>query len=120
MPALYGVGNAQYFQTTTNGTNTINPGQAAGPAPATSTGVFYGATLFALGTAPTISVFDVVPPTGMGTNTTTQTNTLMNGTGTAAGQNFIAGIPGVGVRYRGQLVIVTGGTAAGGWNALWD
>lgn len=118
---LRGVGNCQYTPISTNGTTTINPGQPAGtPANPDGNGVFYGADLIALGTSPVINVYDMITSLTGGTNTTTTTNQLMNGTGTAAGQNLQAGVPGVGVRYKGALVAVTSGTAAGTWNALWD
>lgn len=121
MPALLGVGNAGYTQISTNGTTTLNPGQPAGmPNIPSNYGVFYGADLIVLGTAPVLTVLDLVPPPLAGTNTATQTFTIFNGTGSAAGQALQAGVPGVGVRYKGALVAVTTGTAAGTWNALWD
>lgn len=113
MPALQGVGNSGYTQISTNGTTTLNQGQASGVA--ANPGVLYGAQLIALGTAPVATFLDIWP-----NGTATTTTTLYVATGTAAGQQFSAGIPGVGVRYKGALVVVTTGTAAGTWNALWD
>jgi hypothetical protein len=108
MPALLGVGNAQYGVISTNGTTTLNSGPASGVA--SQPGAFYGAALLALGTAPTLNVVDIVG---------TSTFQLMTASGTAAGQTFAAG-PNIGVRYRGALVVISAGTAAGTWNALWD
>lgn len=117
---LRAVGNAQYTQISTNGTTTLNPGDAAGvPSKPDGNGVFYGADLVALGTSPVLSVYDLITSLTGGTNTATTSNLLMNGTGTAAGQSFQVGVDG-GVRYKGALVAVTSGTAAGTWNALWD
>lgn len=126
MPLLLSEGNCQYTAISTNGTTTLNPGQAGAPGVGyqnslpSSFGVFWGAYLSALGTAPVLNVYDIIPPSGVGTNTATVTNLLMNGTGTAIGQSFAPGPLGVGIRYRGALVAVTSGTAAGTWNALWD
>ena len=113
-----GEGNCGYTVLSTAGTTTLNPGQS-GPR-AASNGVLYGATLIGLGTAPTLAIVDIIPPSGIGTNTTTVTNTLLTAAGTAVGQNFSAGTPGVGVRYLGALVAINGGGVAGSWNALWD
>jgi hypothetical protein len=115
MGALLGVGNAGYTQIAGTGTTTINQqafGQVQNP------GAVYGANLVALGTAPVLTLLDIIQSGPGGTNTTT--NTLFNGTGTAAGQNFQVGVPGVGVRYKGNLVAVTTATAPGTWNVLWD
>jgi hypothetical protein len=119
MPQQLGEGNCQYTAISTNGTTTVTPGP--GPAGTLPVQVFFGLTLIALGTAPQANVYDViVPPPNAGTNTATVTNTLLVAAGTAAGQNFPAGVPGIGLRYKGQLVVVTSGTAAGLWNTLWD
>jgi hypothetical protein len=123
---LQQVGNSQYTQIGTNGTTTLNPGQSGIPGIGqqgtlpTTFGVLYGATLIALGTAPVITFLDIIPPNFQGTNTATVTNTIAQFTGTAVAQNFNAGQPGVGVRYRGALVAVTSGTAAGNWQVDWD
>ena len=101
----HAIGDGQYTAITTNGTTTLN-----GPANQVG-GVYYGATLFALGTAPVITVYDVV-----GTNT----QQIMNGTGTAANQSFTPLGTTLGVRCKGNIVVVTTGTAAGSWLNLWD
>jgi hypothetical protein len=121
MPAPLYQGNCGYTPITAAGTTTLNPGPAAGPgvglaSPATF-GAFYGASWYATGTTFAITVYDVQTTVNQN-GTTTVTNTLMNGTGTA-GQVISAGPPGVGVRYKGALVCVTTGTP-GGINALWD
>jgi hypothetical protein len=113
--------NCQYTAISTVGTGTINPGPPAGPgqglaSPATF-GVFYGASWYATGTNFGITFYDVVTTVNQN-GTSTVTNTLMTGTGTA-GQVITPGAPGVGLRYKGALVFVTTGTA-GGINALWD
>lgn len=117
MPALLSVGNSQYTQLGT-GTVILSTG-AVGPQPPSTPGVFYGANLIALGTAPVLNVYDLIY-TVSGTGTGTTTNTLMSGTGTAQGQSFNAGLPGVGVRYRGSLMVVSVASAAPLWNLLWD
>jgi hypothetical protein len=101
----HAIGDGQYTAITTNGTTTLN-----GPAGQTG-GVYYGAQLYALGTSPVITVYDVV-----GTNT----QQIMNGTGTAANQNFTPLGSSLGVRCKGNIVVVTAGTAAGSWLNLWD
>lgn len=70
----------------------------------------------AVGTGYGLTVVDIVPQSG---NVAVATNTLLNGTGTAVGQRFLAGLEGVGVRAKGALVAITTGTA-GAYNALWD
>lgn len=112
-----GVGNSQYTPLSTAGTFTLNPGQA-GPR-ASSNGVLYGASCVLFGTAPVISIFDVIPPSNIGTNTTTTTNALLQGTFTAAGQVLPTNSAGLGVRYQGALVAVYAGVAST-VNALWD
>lgn len=116
MPALLGVDNCQYTAISTAGTTTLNPGQA-GPI-ASQAGILYGLQQIAPGTSFAATVLDIIPPSNIGTNTTVTTNTLLSGTG-SAGQRFVAGLEGVGVRYRGALVVVSSGTP-GQINALWD
>lgn len=101
----HAIGDGQYTAITTNGTQTLN-----GPANQVG-GVYYGAQLYALGTAPVITVYDVV-----GTNT----QQIMNGTGTAANQVITPMGNSLGVRCKGNIVVVTSGTAAGSWLNLWD
>lgn len=113
MPALLGVGNCQYTAISTAGTTTLNPGQPGPIAP--SPGVLYGLQQIAAGTSFAATVVDIIPATAV---TAITTNTLLSGTGTA-GQRFVAGLEGVGVRYRGALVVVSSGTP-GQINALWD
>jgi len=106
MPANLGQGNCQYTALTTAGTTTINPG---GTGVASQPGVLYGMLEVSAGTVFAATFYDIVG---------TATSTLLSGTGTA-GQNIPAGPPGIGVRYRGALVVVTSGTP-GLINALWD
>lgn len=114
MPLLLGLGNGQYTAISTAGTATLNPGQAAGPA--TSFGVLYGVNQLTAGASFAFTVLDAIP--AQGPAVPAQTNTLLNGTGTA-NQQFNAGVPGVGIRYRGALLVVTTGTP-GLINVLWD
>jgi hypothetical protein len=114
MPLQLGEGNCQYTALNTAGTTTLNPGQASGPP--TSFGVLYGMSVVSAGTAFACTLLDIVP--AQGSAIAAQTNTLLNGTG-SAGQNFPAGLAGVGVRYRGALVAICAGTP-GLINALWD
>lgn len=111
---LQQIGNCQYTPISTAGTSTLNPGQASGPP--TSAGVFYGILQVAAGTGFGFTVLDVVP--AQGSAIAVQTNTLLNGTGTA-GQYFPVASQGVGVRYKGALLVVTTGTP-GLINADWD
>ena len=115
MPANLSQGNGQYSLLSTAGTYTLNQGQQAGLA--ANPGVYYGLNITALGTTPLAVVLDIIPPRG--TSTATTTNTIAIHTGTAQGQSFNGGIPGVGVRYQGALAIVWTGTAASAV-ALWD
>lgn len=118
------VGNCQYTKISSAGTSTLNPGQAGVPGQGaqgtlpTTFGVLYGVDQVAAGTSFAFTALDLIPPSGLGTNTATLTNTLLNGTG-SAGQSFVAGVSGLGIRYKGALVIVTSGTP-GVINALWD
>jgi hypothetical protein len=115
MPQVLSEGNCQYTVLNTAGTTTLNPGQAAGPP--VSPLVFFGIQAVAVGTAFVFTAYDIYPATPGGA--AAGTNTLLNGTSTAAGQLFEAGAPGVGVRCKGGLVVVTSGTP-GVYNALWD
>lgn len=140
MPLLLSESNCQYTPIvggTNTSTTTLNPGQSGVPGPGqqgqqpSSFGVFYGASVLSLGTSTTtgtgtggvaqvVNAYDVVPPTGLGTNTATLTNLLMNGTATAPAV-IQAGVPGIGLRYKGALVLtVAGGATPGTTNALWD
>jgi hypothetical protein len=78
--------------------------------------VFFGLQAVAVGTTFAFTAYDIVPTSG---GVAVATNTLLNGTATAAGQLFTCGEAGVGVRCRGGLVVVTSGTP-GVYNALWD
>ena len=136
MPLQLSEGNCQYTPLSI-GSNTLNPGQSGVPGPgqqgntASSFGVFYGIQVIGLGTntttgtatggAPvTVNAYDIIPPTGLGSNTAATTNALLNGTQSVAGV-LQAGVPGVGVRYKGALVVVTSGpTTLGACNCLWD
>lgn len=109
MPAQLGVRNAQYTPLIAAGTSTISPGNPNG-APAANPGVLYGCNCPLFGTGPAFAMYDIVG---------TQTNLLMAGTFTAAGQAISAGINSTGVRYRGSLVAVATGTASQ-INVLWD
>lgn len=115
MPQVLGVGNLQYTVLTTAGTTTLNPGQASGVA--SQPGVLGGFVAVAVGTTWSFTAYDIIPATPGGA--AAGTNTLLNGTATAAGQQFPAGLNGENVRYRGALVVVTAGTP-GVFNALWD
>jgi hypothetical protein len=94
-----------YTSLTTAGTSTLAQGG----------GVYYGVNVLTTGTAWTASPFDVVV-----TGTTTTTNTLAAiSTATGPGVTGAPGASGVGVRFNGNLVMVTAGTP-GAFNALWD
>ena len=116
MPAVLSAGNCQYTIISTNGTTTLNQAQPAGAnSPPTSPAIYYGANLNVLGTAPVLAVLDIYVA-----GTATVTNTIDTGTGTAVGQNFPALNGALGVRLKGNLVVVTTGTAAGTWLLGWD
>lgn len=118
MPGQLYQGNCNYTAISTLGTTTVNAGaNAANPGAAGAWGVFYGFNVLSTGTAGvTVTAIDIViNPTGGGTST----NTLYVATGTAPGQVLAAAPAGLGVRYKGSLVIVTSGTA-GTINAMWD
>lgn len=116
MPLVLGIGNCQYTQITTAGTTTVVTGPTSGIP--TSSNALYGANVSVFGTSPTISCYDLIPPTPGG-GTSTQTLLLMAGTFTAAGQALNPQGGSVGVRIRGSLMVVTTGTA-NTWNVLWD
>ena len=116
MPQVLGEGNCQYSVINTAGTSTLNSGPASGVQSQCS--VFFGMVAIAQGITWAFTVLDVLPPALPG-GTSAGTNTLLNGTATAANQQFAPGPVGVGVRYRGSLVVVTTGTP-GAYNALWD
>lgn len=103
----YSSGCANYTTISTAGTSTVdsNPGG----------GVLYGFYCLSVGTTWTVTAYDVYV-----TGTTTNTGQLI-ATQTAAATGFQAnpGSGGTGVRYNGNLVVVTSGTP-GSWNVLWD
>lgn len=121
MPVVQGAAApAGYSVLTTAGTYTLNPGPGS---PGQGVGIgtpgsVYGFYVTTFGTAPVVSVYDIVPARG---GVATATNLLMNGTGTAANQSFTAFSGGVwpGIRYTGALVVVVTGTA-NTLNVLWD
>lgn len=113
---VVGDGNCQYAISTATGTVTVN---SQGPRPQPQSGLYYGARLIALGTAPVLTVLDLYT-TVTSTGTTTTTTTIDVCTGTAAGQAFPAMGGAVGLRLRGSLVVVSTGTAAGTWLVGWD
>jgi hypothetical protein len=119
MPIPLGFQSAQYTLISTNGTTTVNSSQAAaGPGsagPGAAPPIYYGMQLVAAGTAAVATILDIVV-----SGTTTATNTIDIATGGTAGSAFPGGVLSVGVRCRGNLVIVTTGTAAGTWLTLWD
>jgi hypothetical protein len=106
MPAPLYQNNGQYTLTSTAGTTTLN--QAAGAA---QPGMFYGGQFNQNGTSFTATYYDIV---GTNTNQITATQTA-----SGVGQQILAGPAGLGVRYRGTLVLVTGGTP-GLVSSLWD
>jgi hypothetical protein len=115
MPQVLSAGNLQYTVINTAGTTTINPGQSSGVA--SQPGVFGGMVAVGLGTTWAFTAYDIIPASPGGAPAST--NTLLNGTATAAGQQFAASVLGENVRYRGALVVVTTGTP-GVFNAQWD
>ena len=115
MPQVLSAGNLQYTVLSTAGTTTLNPGQGQGVQ--SQPGVFGGVLVVAVGTTWAFTAYDIIPASPGGA--AASTNTLLNGTATAAGQQFPAGLVGENVRYRGALVIVTSGTP-GIFNAQWD
>jgi len=103
----YSSGCANYTTISTAGTTTVdsNPGG----------GISYGLYCLATGTTWTATLYDVYV-----VGTTTSTGQLI-ATTTAAALGFQAnpGPGGTGVRYNGNLIMVTTGTP-GSWNVLWD
>ena len=98
----YAIGLANATTLNTAGTTTVD---------ATGAGVFYGFAMLGVGTGFSAAAFDV-----NGTNTTTL---LAVQTSTAVGAVLSPGPGGLGLRYGGNLVVVTAGTP-GAYNALWD
>jgi hypothetical protein len=117
-----GQGNCGYTPLSTL-TNTVSPGGTpSGPGTGYFT-TFYGVSVLGLGTntAITVNAYEVIPPTGLGTNTGTVTNQLTNGTATAAGMMITAAGPAAqGVRLSGHLVVVLSNIVGVTANALWD
>ena len=120
MPIVVGFGNAGYSVLTTAGTYTLNSGPTPGPGVAFpgQQGAVYGFYVTTFGTAPAVSIYDIVPAHG---SVAVATNLLMNGTGTAVNQGFNAFVGGgyPGIRYTGALVAVLTGTS-NAVNVLWD
>lgn len=115
MPQVLSQGNCQYTPMSTAGTYTLAAGQTQGPP--TQAPVLFGVQVVGSGTSWAFTALDIVPATPGGA--AASTNTLLNGTATAAGQQFQAGVPGVGLRCKGSLVLVVTGTP-GAFNGLWD
>ena len=103
---IYSPGCANYTPLSTAGTTTID---------SSGGGILYGFNAISIGTSWTITAYDVYV-----TGTTTNTNQMI-ATQTAAAVGFQGnpGSGGTGVRYNGNLVVVTTGTP-GLWNVLWD
>ena len=103
---IYSPGCANYTVLNTAGTTTVD---------STGGGILYGFNAISVGTSWTITAYDVYV-----TGTTTNTNQMI-ATQTAASTGFQGnpGSGGTGVRYNGNLVVVTTGTP-GVWNVLWD
>ena len=114
MPPPLFQGNCQYSALVGAGTSTVNPAQGTGSAIPTAPAVYYGFNIAVLGTTPAATVYDVYVA-----GTATVTNVIGSGTGTAAGQQFPAASGGLGIRLKGNLVVVTTGTAAT-IDVLWD
>ncbi len=108
MPQQLGEGNCQYTALSTAGTTTITQQPEVG-----QVGVCFGLSQVSAGTGFGATLYDIAVQ-----GTATTTTPLVTGTGTA-GQSFQAGVPGVGVRYKGSLVAVAVGTP-GETLALWD
>ena len=103
-PPLYQT-NCNYTTVNTAGTTTLNQGG----------GVYYGGLFTQNGTAFTYVAYDIYVA---GTATTTAQLTATQ-TASGSGQQIQPTPSGIGVRYRGSLVTVTGGTP-GIVNSLWD
>jgi hypothetical protein len=120
MPGQLYNNNCQYTLISTIGTTTVDAGATpADPGYAGRWGVFYGYTATSTGAAGMVVTALDIQQVATSTGTVTNTNTIMSGTATAVGQTLTAGIAGIGVRYKGSLVIVTTGTAGAGLS-LWD
>jgi archaellum component FlaG (FlaF/FlaG flagellin family) len=120
MPGQLFNNNCQYTAISTIGTTTVDQGPPpTDPGIAGRWGVFYGFAVTGTGTAGMgVTAYDLqVVVTGTGT--ITNSTALMVGTATAPGQVLQAGVAGVGIRYKGSLVVVTSGTAGAGLS-LWD
>jgi hypothetical protein len=104
---VYSAGCANYTPIDTAGTTTIDA--------STGGGVLYGFNAISTGTSWTVTAYDVYT-----IKTSTYTNALI-ATQTAASTGFQGnpGSGGTGVRYNGNLLVVTTGTP-GLWNILWD
>jgi len=103
---IYSPGCANYSVVNTAGTTTID---------ASGGGILYGFNAIAVGTTWTIAPYDIYV-----VGTTTNTGTMhATHTATATGFQGNPGSGGTGVRYNGNLVVVTTGTP-GVWNVLWD
>lgn len=118
MPGQLYQGNCNYTAISTIGTSTVDPGPTQNdPGLVGRWGVFYGFNVLSTGTAGmVVTALDLVANVN---NTNTVTNTLFTGTATAPGQVVGAAPNGLGIRYKGTLLVVTTGTAAT-VNALWD
>jgi len=104
---IYSPGCANYSVISTIGTTTVDAN--------TGGGIYYGLNCIALGTTWTAVPYDVYTVAGV---TTTNTMYAVQ-TATAVGFQANPGSGGTGVRFNGNLVVVTGGTP-GIWNVLWD
>ena len=103
---VYSPGCANYSAISTAGTTTVD---------SSGGGILYGFNAITVGTSWTVTAYDVYV-----TGTITNTGQLI-ATQTAAATGFQGnpGSGGTGVRYNGNLVVVTTGTP-GLWNVLWD
>jgi hypothetical protein len=119
----YAIGDGLYpFRKASVNSNSMNVAPAVNysvistagtTAVASGGGVYYGVNVVSTGTSWTVTPYDIVV-SGTTTNTLAATATA-----TAAGLLGAPGATGVGVRFLGQLALVTTGTP-GQFNALWD
>jgi hypothetical protein len=139
MPIVLSEGNCRYTPingtstataTTATSTATVNPGPGApgqGVASPQTPGAFYGLLAVAMGTFTAtgtgtgansiVAAYDVVVgPNG------TSSNLLCSGTmsGVGAIVSPTGGVPALGVRYNGSLVVTLNGASNSTVNALWD